>query len=125
MDGSLWHYTGGNDQDHPQKKKCKKAKWLSEEALQIAEQRRDAKDKGETERYNHLNAEFQKIARRDKEACSQFFYEDSRSLIPELCNNSLSKAIPLTHKCRLLGIKETNKTILYKVYHTKAKICLS
>ena len=51
------------------KKKCKKAKWLSEEALQIAEKRREAKGKGEKERYNHLNAEFQRIARRDKKAC--------------------------------------------------------
>jgi len=48
------------------KKKCKKAKWLSEEALQIAEKRKDAKGKGEKERYTHLNAEFQRIARRDK-----------------------------------------------------------
>ena len=52
----------------PKKKKCKKAKWLSEEALQIAEKRRDAKGKGEKERYTHLNAEFQRIARRDKKA---------------------------------------------------------
>ena len=50
----------------PKKKKCKKAKWLSEEALQIAEKRRDAKGKGEKERYTHLNEEFQRIARRDK-----------------------------------------------------------
>ena len=50
------------------KKKCKKAKWLSEEALQIAEKRRDAKGKGEKERYTHMNAEFQRIARRDKKA---------------------------------------------------------
>ena len=50
----------------PKKKKCKKAKWLSEEALQIAEERREAKGKGEKERYIHLNAEFQRIARRDK-----------------------------------------------------------
>ena len=50
----------------PKKKKCKKAKWLSEEALQIAEKRREAKGKGEKERYTHLNAEFQRIARRDK-----------------------------------------------------------
>ena len=50
------------------KKKCKKAKWLSEEALQIAEKRREAKGKGEMERYTHLNAEFQRIARRDKKA---------------------------------------------------------
>ena len=52
----------------PKKKKCKKEKWLSEEALQIAEKRREAKDKGEKERYTHLNAEFQRIARRDKKA---------------------------------------------------------
>ena len=50
----------------PKKKKCKKAKWLSEEALQIAVKRREAKSKGEKERYKHLNAEFQRIARRDK-----------------------------------------------------------
>ena len=50
------------------KKKCKKAEWLSEEALQIAEKRREAKGKGEKERYSHLNAEFQRIARRDKKA---------------------------------------------------------
>ena len=52
----------------PKKKKCKKAKWLSEDALQIAEKRREAKGKGEKERYIHLNAEFQRIARRHKKA---------------------------------------------------------
>ena len=52
----------------PKKKKYKKAKWLSDEALQIVMKRREAKDKGEKERYTHLNAEFQKIARRDMEA---------------------------------------------------------
>ena len=52
----------------PKKKKCKKAKWLSEKALQIAEKRREVKGKGEKERYAHLNAEFQRIARRDKKA---------------------------------------------------------
>ena len=52
----------------PKKKKCKKAKWLSEEALQIAEKRKDAKGKGEKERYTHLNAEFQRKTRRDKKA---------------------------------------------------------
>ena len=51
---------------NPKKKKCKKAKWLSEEALQIAVKRREAKSKGEKERYKHLNAEFQRITRRDK-----------------------------------------------------------
>ena len=52
------------------KKKCKKAKWLSEEALQIAEKKREAKGKGEIKRYTHLNAEFQRIARRDKKVSS-------------------------------------------------------
>ena len=52
----------------PKKKKCKKAKWLSEEASQIAVKRREAKSKGEKERYSHLNAEFQRIARRGKKA---------------------------------------------------------
>ena len=52
----------------PGKRKCKKAKWLSEEGLQIAEKRRETKSKGEKERYTHLNAEFQRIARRDKKA---------------------------------------------------------
>ena len=52
----------------PKKKKCKEARWLSEEGLQIAEKRREAKGKGEKERYIHLNAEFQRIARRDKKA---------------------------------------------------------
>ena len=54
----------------PKKKKCQKAKWLSEEALQIAEKRREAKGKEEKERYMHLNAEFQRIARRDKKPFS-------------------------------------------------------
>ena len=54
----------------PMEKKCKKAKWLSGEALQIAVKRREAKNKGEKERYKHLNAEFQRIARRDKKASS-------------------------------------------------------
>jgi len=52
----------------PEKNKCKEEKWLSDETLQIAEKRREAKDKGEQKRYTHLNAEFQKIARRDKKA---------------------------------------------------------
>ena len=52
----------------PKKKKCKKAKWLSEEALQIAAKRWEVNSKGEKERYTHLNAEFQRIARRDKKA---------------------------------------------------------
>ena len=61
-------FSGGSDQDYPQEKEMKKAKWLSEEALQIAEKRREATGKGEKERYTHLNAEFQRIARGDKKA---------------------------------------------------------
>ena len=61
------------------KKKCKKAKWLSEEALQIAVKRREAKSKGQKERYTHLNAEFQRIARREKKA----FFSDQCKEIEE------------------------------------------
>ena len=66
-------------------KKCKKAKWLSEEALQIAVKRREVKSKGEKERYKHLNAEFQRIARRDKKA----FFSDQCKEIEE--NNRMGK----------------------------------
>ena len=71
----------------PKKKKCKKAKWLSEEALQIAEKRREAKNKGEKERYTHLNAEFQRIARRDK----KHFLSDKCKEIEE--NNRMGKTL--------------------------------
>ena len=69
----------------PKKKKCKKAKWLSEEALQTAEERRETKGKGEKKRYTHLNAEFQRIARRDKKA----FLSDQCKEIEE--NNRMGK----------------------------------
>ena len=69
----------------PKKKECKKAKWLSEEALQIAEERREVKGKGEKERYTHLNAEFQRIARRGKKA----FLSDQCKEIEE--NNRLER----------------------------------
>ena len=69
----------------PMEKKCKKAKWLSEDALQIAENRREAKNKGEKERYTHLNAESQRIARRDKKA----FFSDQCKEIEE--NNRIRK----------------------------------
>ena len=55
----------------PKEKKCKKAKWVSDEALKIAEKRREAKGKGDKERYTHLNAEFQRIARRDEKSLPQ------------------------------------------------------
>ena len=63
MDGGSWHCTGDRDQDHPQEKEMQKERWLSEEVLQIAVKRREPKSKGEKERYTHLNAEFQRIAR--------------------------------------------------------------
>ena len=69
----------------PKKKKCKKARWLSEEGLQIAEKRRQAKGNGEKERYTHLNAQFQRIARRDKKA----FLSDQCKEIEE--NNRIGK----------------------------------
>ena len=69
MDRDSGHSTGDRDQDHPYGKKGKKAKWLSEEALQTAIKRGEAKNKGEKERYTYLNTEFQRIARRDKKAC--------------------------------------------------------
>ena len=67
----------------PGKKKCKKAKWLSGEALQIAVKRREAKSKGEKERYKHLNAEFQRIARRDKKA---FFSDQCKEIVEKQQN---------------------------------------
>ena len=78
----------------PKKKKCKKAKWLSEEALQIAEKRRKVKGKGEKERYTHLNAEFQRTARRDKKA----FLSDQCKEIEE--NNRMGKTRDLFKKIR-------------------------
>ena len=78
----------------PKKKKCKKAKWLSDEALQIAVKRRETKSKGEKERYTHLNAEFQRIARRDKKA----FLNNQCKEIEE--NNRMGKTRDLFKKIR-------------------------
>ena len=78
----------------PKKKKCKKAKWLSEEGLQIAVNRREAKSKEEMERYTHLNAEFQRIVRRDKKA----FHSDQCKEIEE--NNRMGKTRDLFKKIR-------------------------
>ena len=78
----------------PKKKKCKKAKWLSEEALQITVKRREVKSKGEKERYSHLNAEFQRMARRDKKA----FLRDQCKEIEE--NNRMGKTRDLFKKIR-------------------------
>ena len=78
----------------PKKKKCKKSKWLSEEALQIAVKRREVKSKGEKKRYTHLNAEFQTIARRDKKA----FLSDQCKEIEE--SNRTGKTTDLFKKIR-------------------------
>ena len=90
----------------PKKRKCKKAKWLSGEALQIAVKRREAKGKGEKERYKHLNAEFQRIARRDKKA----FLSDQCKEIEE--NNRMGKTRDLFKK-----IGDTNG-----IFHAKMGI---
>ena len=78
-------------------KKCKKAKWLSEEALQIAVKRREVKSQGEKERYKHLNAEFQRIARQDKKA----FFSDQCKEIEE--NNRMGKTRDFFKKIRDTG----------------------
>ena len=78
----------------PMEKKCKKAKWLSGEALQIAVKRREAKSKGKNERYKHLNAEFQRIARRDKKS----FLSNQCKKIEE--NNRMGKIRDLSYKIR-------------------------
>ena len=83
----------------PKKKKCKRAKWLHEEALQIAEKRRETKGKGEMERYTHLSAEFQRITRSDKKA----FLNDQCKEIEE--NNRMGKTRDPFKKVR--GIKGT------------------
>ena len=92
------------------KKKCKKVKWLSEEALEIAEKRRDAKGKGEKESYTHLNAEFQRIARRDKKA----FLSDRCKEIEE--DNRMGKTRDLFKK-----IKRYQDYISCKYGHNKGQ----
>ena len=92
MDGGSWHCTGDRDQDHPHGKEIQKAKWLFGDALQIAVKRTEAKSKGEKERYKHLNAELQRIARRDKKA----FLSDQCKEIEE--NNRMGKTRDLFSK---------------------------
>ena len=105
----------------PIEKKCKKAKWLSGEALQIAVERREAKSKGEKERYKHLNAEFQRIARRDKKA----FFRDQCKEIEE---NRMGKTRDLFKKIRdtkgtfhakMGSIKDRNSTDLSEAEDVK------
>ena len=95
------------------RKKCKKAKWLSEEPLQIAEKIREEKSKGEKERYTHLNAEFQNIARRDKKA----FLSDQCKEIEE--NNRIGKTRDLFKK-----IRDTKGTFHAKMGSIKDRNCM-
>ena len=108
----------------PMEKKCKKAKWLSGEALQIAVKRREAKSKGKKEIYKHLNAEFQRIARRDKKA----FFSDQCKEIEE--NNRMGKTRDLFKKIRdtkgkfhakMGSIKDRNGRNLAKVEDIKKR----
>ena len=94
----------------PKKKKCKKAKWLSEKALQIAVKRREAKGKGEKERYTHLNAEFQRTARREEKA----FLSDQCKEIEE--NNRMGKTRDLFKK-----IRDTKGTFHAKIGSIKGR----
>ena len=94
MYGGLRHCTGGGYQNYPQEEEIQKARWLPEEALQTAMKRREVKGKEEKERYTHLNAEFQRIARRDKKA----FLSDQCKEIEE--NNRMGKIRDLFKKIR-------------------------
>ena len=94
MDGGLWHCTGGRDQDHSPGKEMQKGKTVAWGALQITEKRRERKGKGERERYTHLNAEFQRTAKRDKKV----FFSDQCKEIEE--NNRMGKPRDLLKKIR-------------------------
>ena len=108
------------------KKKCKKAKWLSEQALQIAVKRREVKSKGEKERYKHLNAEFQRIARRDKKAflsdqCKEI-EENNRMGIHEFPTRDLVQKIRDTKRtfhAKIGTIKDRNGMDLTEAEHIK------
>ena len=121
MDGGSWHCKEAGIKTIPMEKKCKKAKWLSEEALQIDVKRRKVKSKGEKERYTHLNVEFQ-IARRDKKA----FLSDQYKEIEE--NNRMWKTGDLfkkikdskgTFQAKMGSIKDRNSMGLAEVEDTK------
>ena len=97
----------------PKKRKCKKAKWLSEEALQIAVKRREAKSKGEKERYSHLNTVFQRIARRDKKAFLSYQCKEIEE------NNRMGKT-----RDRFKKIRDTKGTFHAKMGSIKGRNCM-
>ena len=104
MDRGLGHCIGDRHQDYPQEKEMQKAKWLSEETLQIAVKRTEAKSTGEKEKYTHLSAEFQRLARRDKKA----FLSEQCKEIEE--NNRMGKTRGL-----FKDIRDTKGTIHAKM----------
>ena len=95
MDGGSWHCTGDRDQDYPQEKEMQESKMVVWEGLKIAVKRREAKNKGEKERYTHLNAEFQRIIQRYKKA----FLNDQCKEIEE--NNRMGKIRDLFKKIEI------------------------
>ena len=122
QDGDIVQVTGSKT--IPMEKKCKKEKWLSEEALEIAVKRREVKSKGEKERYKHLNAEFQRIARRDKKT----FLSDQCKEIEE--NNRMGKTRDLfkkitdnkgTFHAKMGSIKDRNGTDLREAEDIKKR----
>ena len=104
MDGSSWHYTGDRDQDHPQEKEMQKSKMAVWGGLTNSWEKKRSESKGKKERYTHLNAEFQRIARRDETA----FLSDQCKEIEE--NNRMGKTRDLFKK-----IRDTKGTFLCKV----------
>ena len=114
----------------PKKKKCQKAKWLSEEALQIAVKRREAKSKGEKERYTHLNAEFQRIARRDKKAflgdkCNEIEDNNRMGKTRDLCSHEIKTCLLLGRKVMTnldSILKSRDITLPTKVHLVKAMV---
>ena len=97
MDRGSWHYTGESDQNHPQEKEMLKGKMVVWGALQIAEKRREAEGKGEKEIYTHLNAEFQRIARRDKKVFLSYQCKEIEE------NNKMGKTGDLLKKIETKG----------------------
>ena len=112
MDRGLWHYTEGNDQDHPQEKEMQKGKMVVWLGLTISWERREAKSKGEKERSTYLNAEFQRIARRE-ESLPQWSVQRNRK------NNTMGKTRNLFKK-----IRDTNGTFHAKMGTIKERNCM-
>ena len=113
MDGGSWHCTGDRDQDRPQEKEMQKSKMAVWGALQIAVKRREAKSKGEKERYSHLKEEFQRISRRDKKA---FLSNQCKEIVE---NNRMGKTRDLFKKTR-----DTKGTFHVKMGSIKDRNCM-